>query len=400
MDRTILRSCRVVDARGLRAERADILIEDARISAVEPGGLPADAAGLAGATDLDLSGLTVTPGLMNAHSHITLDASPDPMASLEAETRTETTLRSAARLKEVVERGVTTTRDLGDADHIDIELRQMVERGEIVGPRMLTAGRIICMTGGHGRDIGVEVDGPDAVRAAVRGEIRAGATCIKLIATGGMMTPNQRAGAPQFTIEEMSAGVEEAHKADKTIAAHAESDEGARNATLAGIDSVDHGHGVGEETMRLMLDRGTMMVPTVLTDRVIIDGGTDAGIPGFIVEKCRGLAQSLVASVELAMKMGLPMAAGNDGGAPLVMIGEMAEELELLEEIGMHPSDALATATVNTAKLFRLTDVGLVEPGYAADLIAVADDPLVGARALRDPIWVIARGSIMRSPRG
>lgn len=400
MERIILRGGRIVDARGLQSERSDVLIEGDRISAIEPGGLPADAPGLAGARDIDLSGLTLVPGLMNAHSHITLDASPDPMTVLENETRSQTTLRSAARLVDIVQRGVTTIRDLGDADHIDIELREMVEDGEIVGPRMLTAGRIICMTGGHGRDIGVEVDGPDAVRAAVRAEIKAGATCIKLMATGGMMTPNQRAGAPQFTVEEMTAGCEEAHKADKTVGAHAESDEGARNATLAGIDSVDHGHGVGEETMRLMLDRGTMLVPTVLTDKVIVEGGVEAGIPAFIVEKCRGLAESLVRTVELALKMELPIAAGNDGGAPLVLSGEMAEELELLEDIGMHPRDALATATTNTAKLFRLPDVGLVEPGYAADLMAVEGDPLAGARALRTPLWVIARGSIVRSPAG
>ena len=396
----ILRGCRVLDGRGVRAERADVLVDEGRISAIEPGGVDPSADALAGAEAVDLTGLTVLPGLMNAHSHITLDASPDPFTSLAHETRTETSVRSARRLGEVVRAGVTTIRDLGGRDGIDIELRQMAERREIDGPRMLSAGRIICMTGGHGHPIGLEADGPDRVRAAVRSQIKAGATCIKFTATGGMLTPNQRAGAPQLTEAEMAAGVDEAHRADRTVAAHAEGDEGARAATLAGVDSIEHGHGIGAETVKLMIDRGTVLVPTILTDQVIVEGGTAAGIPDFVVEKCAALAPALIDTVELAMRHGLPMASGNDGGAPLVGVGDMAGELELLEEIGVQPRDALAMATTATARLFGLADIGLMEPGHAADLMAVRGDPLEGAATLRDPALVIARGEIVRALDG
>lgn len=394
----IVRNGRIVDARGERAETADILITDGRIEAIEHAGIPAGAERLAGADELDVAGLTIVPGLMNAHAHITLDGSADPTAALAAETRTETVVRSMWRLEETVRAGVTTTRDLGGADHIDIELRQLVERGEIIGPRMLTAGHLITMTGGHGHWFGREADGPDGVRRAVRDEIKAGATTVKMMATGGMMTPNQRAGAAQFTREELAAGVEEAHKADRIATVHSEGDEGSRNAILAGVDSVDHGHAITAATLDLMLEHGTVLVPTVLTDRVIVEGGTEAGILDFVVEKCRGLADTLIRAVEIALEKQVPIAAGNDGGAPLVQVGDMAQELELLEEIGMHPRDALATATTNTAALFRMPDVGLVEPGYGADLLAVRGDPLAGAVALRDPAVVILRGRVVKAP--
>ena len=185
-ERLILRGARVADGRGVRHERADLLIDAGRIVAIDPAGIPLGADRTAGAKVVELGGLTLVPGLMNAHAHITLDGSPDPGATLAAETPSETAIRAARRLREVVESGVTTIRDVGDVGGIDIALRAMVERDEIVGPRMLTAGKVITMTGGHGHWMGVECDGPDEVRKGVRGQIKAGATAIKLMATGDM----------------------------------------------------------------------------------------------------------------------------------------------------------------------------------------------------------------------
>ena len=370
-ERLILRGARVADGRGVRHERADLLIDAGRIVAIDPAGIPLGADRTAGAKVVELGGLTLVPGLMNAHAHITLDGSPDPGATLAAETPSETAIRAARRLREVVESGVTTIRDVGDVGGIDIALRAMVERDEIVGPRMLTAGKVITMTGGHGHWMGVECDGPDEVRKGVRGQIKAGATAIKLMATGGMMTPNQRAGAPQLTEAEMAAAVEEAHKADRTVAAHVESDEGGINAIRAGVDSVEHGHGMGAEAIALMLERGTFLDPTILSDRAILEGGTELGIPDYVVEKCRALSETLLRTLDLAFSRGVPIAAGNDGGAPLVHVGDMVSELEIYVELGMHPRDALAAATINDARLFRLPEVGYVEPGWVADLIGV-----------------------------
>ncbi len=392
MDWIILRGARVVDGRGLRHERADVLIEGDRIVEIAPGGLPVGAAGLAGAGEVDLDGLTLLPGLMNAHAHITLDGSADPDATLRAETPTETALRGARRLEETLRMGVTTIRDVGGVHGIAIALGAMVERGEIPGPRMLAAGNVITMTGGHGHWMGVECDGPDAIRRGVRGQIKAGASTIKVMATGGMMTPGQRAGAPQLTREEMAAAVEEAHKADRIVAAHVESDEGGRNAVLAGVDSVEHGHGLTADILALMRDRGTALDPTILSDKAIMDAPAEAGIPAFVVDKCRPLHQSLLDTLAIAFTSGVLIAAGNDGGAPLVHIGDMASELAWYVALGMHPRDAIASATINDARLFRLDRTGYVEPGWVADLIAVRGDPLADIGALRDPAFVMARG--------
>lgn len=400
MERTILRGARVIDGRGLQHEQADLLIEDGVIADIAPGGLPADAPGLAGARSVDLSGLTLLPGLMNAHAHITLDGSADPDATLRSETPTDTAIRGARRLDETLRMGVTTIRDVGGVHGIGIALAAMVERGEIPGPRMLAAGNVITMTGGHGHWMGVECDGPDAVRRGVRGQIKAGATTIKVMATGGMMTPGQRAGAPQLTTEEMAAAVEEAHKADRIVAAHVESDDGGRNAVLAGVDSVEHGHGMTAETIALMLDRGTALDPTILSDKRIVEAPPEAGIPAFVVDKCRPLHQSLLDTLEIAFARGVIIAAGNDGGAPLVHIGEMADELAYYVGLGMHPRDAIASATINTGRLFRLEQTGYVEAGWVADLIAVRGDPLSTIAALRDPVFVMARGVVAVTPGG
>ena len=385
----LLRGVRVVDGRGVRAERADVLIRAGRIEEISerpieaPRGLPA----------LELEGRTIAPGLMNAHSHICLDGtSPDPETILRSETPAENAVRSARRLERALRMGVTAIRDVGAPWGVDIALRRLVDRGEIPGPRMITAGRNICMTGGHGNWMGMEADGPEGVRAATRTQIKAGATAIKLMSTGGMMTPNQVAGAPQFTIAEMTAACEEAHKAGFPVAAHAESDEGVRNAVLAGVDSVEHGHGATVETLRLMLERGTSLTPTILSDRAIIEGGAEAGIPQFVVDKCVPLGDALIQTLRDAFRLGVTITAGNDGGAPLVEVGQMADELALYVHHGFAPVKAIEAGTINTARLFRLADVGYLEPGWHADLVVLAENPLDDVIAYRAPETVIKAG--------
>jgi imidazolonepropionase-like amidohydrolase len=386
----VLRGVRVVDGRGVRAERADVLLADGRIQRIQAGALDAD-----GATELDLAGKTIVPGLMNAHSHICLDgAAPDPEAILRTETPATNAVRSAARLGKALAAGVTAIRDVGAPWGVDIALRRLVDDGEIPGPRMVTAGRNICMTGGHGNWMGLEADGPDGLRQAVRSQIKAGALAIKLMSTGGMMTPGQRAGAPQLTVEEMTAACEEAHKAGFPVGAHAESDEGVRNAVLAGVDSVEHGHGATVETLQLMLDRGTSLTPTILSDRRIIEAPPNSGIPQFVIDKCVPLGDALIETVHNAFRMGVTITAGNDGGAPLCEIGEMAEELALYVKHGMSPQKALEAGTINTGRPFRLDEVGYLEPGWHADILVLDGDPLADIGALRNPGIVIRAGAV------
>jgi imidazolonepropionase-like amidohydrolase len=386
----LLRGVRVVDGRGVRADRADVLLKDGRIARID-----ATIEAPAGVQTLDLAAKTIVPGLMNAHAHITLDGtSPDPETVLRSETPASNAIRSAARLRRVLASGVTTIRDVGAPWGVDIALRRLVEAGEIPGPRMVTCGRNLCMTGGHGNWMGQEADGADGLRLAVRTQIKAGATAIKVMSTGGMMTPNQIAGAPQLTIEEMSAACDEAHKAGFPVAAHAESDAGVRNAVLAGVDSVEHGHGATVETLQLMLDRGTTLTPTMLSDRRIIEAPPDAGIPQFVVDKCVPLGDALIETLHHAFRMGVTITAGNDGGAPLVEIGEMAEELALYVQHGLSAQKALESGTINTARLFRVPEVGYLEPGWHADILVVDGDPLADINALRNPGIVIRAGTV------
>lgn len=391
----VLRDARVVDARGARPGRVDVLIRNGRISAIGER-LDIEALGSRAATAVPLDGRWVCPGLMNAHSHACLDAGPDPEVVLRGENRTQTVLRSVRRLEAALHAGVTTIRDVGGPDGIDIELAGMIANGEIAGPRMLASGRVVTMTGGHGWWMGRQADGPDAVRRATRQNLRAGASAIKLMATGGMMTTGRQAGQPQLTVQEMTAAVEEAHKRDVPVAAHAESRIGVLNAILAGVDSVEHGHGGDQEAIDLMLLHGTALVPTILSDRRIIDHGVAAGIPDFVVEQCEALHQSLVTFLEVAIRAGVRIAAGNDGGAPLVPIGDMVDELELYVRHGMTPQAALASATTVTASLFRLDAVGLVEEGQIADLLVLDRDPLASIGALRDPLQVLRAGTPVR----
>ncbi len=386
--RLLLRGARVVDARGVRPGAHDVLIEHGRIAAIEPN-LDLDTGT---AIVLDVDSRWIAPGLMNAHAHLTLDGGPDPEETLRRENRTETVVRSSARLEAAMLAGVTTIRDVGAIDGIDIELAGLIERGEIRGPRVIASGRVVTMTGGHGWWMGIQADGSDAVRRAARENLRAGARSIKLMATGGMMTGGRQAGQPQLTVDEMSAAVEEAHKRGVPVAAHAESRIGVLNAIHAGVDSIEHGHGGDEEIVALMLERGTALVPTILSDRRIIDSEVGAGIPAFVVEQCEALHQSLVSFLELAISAGVTIAAGNDGGAPLVPIGDMVDELELYVRHGMTAQAALASATTATAALFRLDDVGLIEPGYRADVLVVSGDPLESISAVRDPLLVIRNG--------
>ena len=387
----LLRGARVVDARGARPGTPDILVRDGRIGAIGDG---LDATG---AEVLELAGRWVTPGLMNAHAHLCLDGGPDPEAAIRAENRTETVLRSAARLEAAVRAGVTTIRDVGGSDGIDIELARLVETGEVLGPRVIASGRVVTMTGGHGWWMGIQADGPDAVRRAARENLRAGAGSIKLMATGGMMTGGRQAGQPQLTVEEMAAAVDEAHKRGVPVAAHAESRVGVLNAIAAGVDSVEHGHGGDEQAIEQMLERGTALVPTILSDRRIIEHGVGAGIPDFVVEQCDALHQSLVVFLERAIQAGVTIAAGNDGGAPLVPIGDMVGELELYRKHGMSSQAALASATTATATLFGLQDVGLIETGYVADLLVLDGDPLDSITALRSPRSIV-RGGVVLEP--
>jgi imidazolonepropionase-like amidohydrolase len=348
---------------------------------------------------IDLSGCTLLPGLINCHVHLCFGAEADPVRVMRDEPYALTALKVLRRAQETVEAGVTTVRDLGGRDYAEFAVRRAVAEGLFPGPRILGAGRPVCMTGGHGNAIGREADGPDDARKAVREQLKAGADVIKLIATGGVMTPGVEPGSPQLTLEEMRAAIEEATKAGRRTAAHAQGSTGIADAIEAGITTIEHGIFLTDEIVAAMKRKGVFLVATLAAPAAISAGGLAAGIPDYMVRKSDAVVTAHVASFRRAHEAGARIAAGADSGTPLNPHGSLLPELELMVKYGMTPLEAIRSATSVAAEALGLgSETGRVAEGHAADLLAVTGDPVERIGALGDVRLVLARGAIIKSP--
>jgi imidazolonepropionase-like amidohydrolase len=342
---------------------------------------------------IDVTGKTVIPGLINCHTHLCLDGSPDPITALKQRSVTENVLIAAQHAKAALCAGVTTVRDLGGWEGVDLGLKKAINDGIILGPRMLVSGRALCMTGGQGHFIGREVDGPDEARKGAREQLKAGVDIIKLMATGGVMTPGVDPGSAQLTFEELRVAVEEAKKAGKLTATHAQGTTGIKNAIRAGIDSIEHGFFLDAEAIDMMLERETFLVPTLAALYEAIDRGPDFGIPAFMIEKALRASDAHLDSFHRAREAGVRIAAGNDGGTPFNQADNLASELERMVAAGMSCVEALATAHSAASDLLRMADqIGTVEPGKLADLVVLDADPRADISAVRQVHLVIKAG--------
>jgi imidazolonepropionase-like amidohydrolase len=241
------------------------------------------------------------------------------------------------------------------------------------------------MTGGHGWQLAHEVDGPDAVRRAARTELKLGADNVKLIASGGILSPGMEIGAPQLTIEEMRAAVEEAHAAGKICCAHAHGTTAIKNAVKAGVDSIEHGYLLDDEGIQLMLDRGTYLVATSAAVRNVVKHGTAGGARPDVVRKAQEAIDKHIASFKRAHKAGVKLAMGTDTGVPYTQHGNNLDEVVYLVEMGLTPIEAISTTTIHAAKLLKMVDrIGSLEAGKLADFVIVDGDPLGNIRMLQD----------------
>ncbi len=365
---------RVVVGNGKVLERASVLVEGDRIAKVAarnfkiPKGCPR----------ISLNGGTLLPGFIDAHVHLCLDGSPDPMTAFLNTSLAVSILKAANFARETLMAGVTTIRDMGAKDGIDLGLRQAIRTGLVPGPRMLASGQPICMTGGHGWQLGREANGPEEVRKAAREQIKAGADIVKLMATGGVLTPAVEPGSEQLTEAELRAGVEEAHKAGKKTATHAMGTKGILNALRAGIDSIEHGVYLDDEAVRLMKKRGVLLIPTLAALFQIESKGVKAGIPAFAVEKTLKVKPFHLESICLARQAGVAVAMGTDAGTPFNLHGENLQELQLLvQHCGFSPLEAIEAGTRVSAQVLGLEkELGTIEEGKFADLVVVDGDPL------------------------
>ena len=373
-------------------ENAAVLVEDGRIVSVGPD------VEVSGATEtVDLGDATLLPGLIDAHVHLVWSASAEPHSLVESEPRAVTALRCAENMKKHLEAGVTTVRDVGSTDGMAIDIAQAVQLGVLSGPRVVAAGRAIAMTGGHGWFLSQEADGPDAVRSAVRQEIKNGATCIKFMASGGVYGHAEEPGSPQLTVEEMSAGVEEAHKAGKKVAAHAYSAEAINNALEAGVDSIEHGSFIDQKTAGQMRDQGTYLVPTMSVYAAMAEQGTELGAPEYIQRKTKEVLTATKEALQTAMEAGVKIAAGTDCGAPGHPHGSLPMELELMVEAGATPMQAIQCGTLAAAELLGLgTEIGSLEAGKRADFLAVSGNPFEDIMRIEQVDLVVMGGVNIR----
>ncbi len=322
---------------------------------------------------IDLPHATLLPGLIDCHVHFSLSGGPDWLSEVR-EAYATACWRAAQYARRTLEAGFTTVRTLGGRDGMDPALRDAQAAGLVSGPRMVAANNVVCMTGGHGAWMGREADGPAEVRRAVREQLRAGADCIKLIATGGVMTPGVQPGAQQLSDEELAAGVDEAHKASRTVAAHAHGADGVRGAVLAGVDSIEHGSFMTDEVIDLLLQHGTFYSATLCSAQGFLDA-PPGSVADWAARKGEEVRLALDDTFQRAYRAGVKLVLGTDAGTPFNRHGDNARELVLMVKLGVSPLDALRIGTRNGAELLgKLDATGTLEPGKQADLVLVEGD--------------------------
>jgi len=381
---------------------AVIVIEGTRIKSVG-GPIPS------GAEVVDLGDVTLLPGFIDAHTHLSFESGNDFYREyFEGLMRhpAEQALIATTYARKTIEAGVTTVRDVGSRDYVDISLRNAINAGHVVGPRMLVAVRAIGATGGHGDgdaippSVGIPPSGPmegicngaDECRAAVRYQIKFGADVIKSMPSGGVLSLSDPVDTPQLTRDEMNAIVEEAHLWGRKVAAHCHGDAAAKIAIAAGADSLEHGTFIQPDTLALMREKGVYLVPTLMAAESI-KPRLDT-FPQSIATKARAAIASRDTLFRNALKAGVKIAFGTDSAVS--QHGLNAQEFALMTSLGMSPAAALRT-TANSAKLLGLDDrIGTIAAGKLADIVAVPGNPLTDIRATERVSFVMKEGTIVK----
>ena len=371
------------------SEARSILIEDARIAWVGPHArAPREALA---AAEVEGRGRTLIPGLIDAHVHLAWDGTSDMAAETNGLTDERAVGKAARNLRRHLAAGVTTVRDLGAPSAVICDVARTVSRGS----RVVAAGRALTAPGGHGRGMfAVEVSGPDQIRGAVRDQVAAGAAAIKLVATGGVVTPGIGVDFTAFSQDELDAAVDEAHLLGVGVAAHAHGAEGIERAIRAGVDSVEHGSQISDVVAEEMKRRGTFHVGTISPGRVMLDHADE--IPDYAAAKSREIAPAREASFRLTARLGVKHATGTDAGTPFNVHGALPRELAFMVEWGMAPFDVMRAATAHGAELLRLPDVGSIEPGTRADLVLYDGNPCEDIAITANPEVVWAGGVAAR----
>jgi imidazolonepropionase-like amidohydrolase len=384
---TYFRDISLFDGRTVR-QRAGILISEGMVLWVGPHRrAPRQAAA---AEEVDGEGGTVTPGLIDCHVHLCFDGGADFVAEARV-SEAYAAVKCLGNAARQVAAGVTTVRDLGGIGAVVCDVALAIDEGRAPGPRVVASGQALTISGGHGwTSFARQVDGPDGVRKAVREQVRSGARSIKIVATGGVLTPGVTVDFTAFTAQEVEAAVDEAHKWGVPIAAHAIGRTGIERCVRAGIDSIEHGAMIDTSIAREMVEWGTFQVPTINALTGIV--GHPEDVPEYAVEKGRQIMGLARDSFRRAMRSGVRHACGTDAGTPHNPHGSAPKEIIRMVEWGMTPLKALQAATANAAELLRAPAVGTLEEGKAGDLVLWRGDPVEDPSVLLDPVLVMKGG--------
>ena len=400
--RTLVRAGHLLDVKtGKVLNGQTIVVVGDTIQSIAP---TAEVAAQAGDTVVDLGGMTVLPGLIDVHTHLTMNSDFDPYRELTS-TSAKQAINGVVNAKTTLLAGFTTVRNVGADGFTDVDLRDAIDDGQIPGPHMQVSGPLIGITGGHCDEnllpikyhvVGDGVaDGIAEVQHRVRENIKYGADLIKICATGGVLSKGDNPQASQYTLEEMQAIVADAHRLGRKVAAHAHGAQGILWATEAGVDSIDHGSYINDEAIAEMKKRGTYLVPTLYLEDWMLEKGN---LPPFYHQKMLDTIAVAKGNIKHAMQAGVKIALGTD--AAVYPHGLNAHELDVyVNQMGMAPLTALQTATVNAADLMGWTaKTGTLEAGKWADMIAVDRNPLDDVRVLQDVKFVMKAGVVYKGP--
>ncbi len=365
---------------GLSAPRPGlgVLVSDGRIASVAPVG---EFAGYGGPRQ-DTSGATLMPGLVDAHVHLALEATGDVVSTLRQRHVGDLTLRLLENAQATLAGGVTSMRDLGGVEWLEMSVRDAIKAGRHQGPTLRCAGKVLTITGGHGAWIGIECDGPNDWLRAVRTNVKHGADCIKMIATGGVLTGGVDPLAPHPAEAEMEAAVGMAHDFGLKVTAHAQGARGIARAVAAGVDSIEHGFELTDAQIVIMIDKGVRLVPTLAAMMALLE--MKDRLPPFVRAKAEKFGAMHFDSFRRFVAAGGVVALGTDAGTPGNRHGENAQELRHMVALGMDPLAALKAGTAVAADLLDLPDRGRIAKAAAADLLLVPGDPVADIEAAAD----------------